>query len=82
MGKPIRKAPPKDDHYAFIRANVRLEDGELSWDYRLNSGRVVGHMKHDDEDVSSWTDEQIIQLTKQELCVKEDDPVAITVIWD
>jgi hypothetical protein len=75
MAKKEQKNP---DHYEYIRATI--EDGQLRWRYRLNNANVEGSDTHD-EDVSSWTDREIIELTKTVMTIESDDPVKIEIVW-
>lgn len=70
------KSKRKPDHYEFITAIVDCDS--LTWTYRLKGARVDGGLAHD-EDVSDFSKDDIVALTKQILSVTEDDPVRITV---
>ena len=65
------------EHYEFIKAFV--EDGQLRWEYRVKGSAKVGRMSHD-EDVSDFSDKDIVSLTRNMLDVEDDDPVEIEVI--
>ncbi len=73
MGK---KKSTNTEHYLYVIACV--EDGNLRWKYRLNGSSVIGREKYD-EDVSEWSEVDIVSLTKSMLSIAADDPVQVQV---
>lgn len=67
----------KKETYQYVIARVEEEDGRLIWEYRV-FGSEVSFLRHD-EDVSGWTDREVIKLTKAMLNIDADDPVKIRV---
>ena len=70
------KAKSDKQHYAYITAEV--DCGEVLFVYRLIGNEVEGTQLWD-EDVSDWSDDDIINLARQALDVEKDDPVQIKV---
>lgn len=68
----------KSGRYQYIKAFVDRDT--LRWEYRLKGGRVVGKESFDD-DVSTWTKEDIIKMTKSYLSVDASDPVEVEVVY-
>jgi hypothetical protein len=64
-----QEGPDDSDEYEFITA-TRSADGDLSWSYRAKGSDRPGSQAHD-EDVSEWSDEDIIELTMTTLGVPE-----------
>ncbi len=63
------------DTYKFVRAVV--EDGELHWEYQIDElGAPQGSMGHD-EDVSDYSEEEIVEITKQMLDLPSDQTVEV-----
>lgn len=71
----MAKKKPKVEHYEFIHADII--DGTLTCTYQL-PGKPIGRMSHD-EDVSEFSDADIIDLIRSLLSVDGDDPVRIMV---
>lgn len=67
------------EKYEYIRAFVQV-DGELHWEYKVEGNYAQGCLKHD-EDVSSWTEEEIIDCTAVVLFVDEEQYNIIEVIY-
>ncbi|MCB1133319.1 MAG: hypothetical protein KDN05_19515 [Verrucomicrobiae bacterium] len=67
------------EHYAYIKAT--FDCGEISWKYRLNGSEIVGRGcdDQDPEDCMDYSDEDIKELVRGQLCVAPDDPVVIEV---
>lgn len=57
------------DGYEYIKAIV--DCGELRWEYKVKGGLCPGSMHHE-EDVSEYTEEQIIDLTCEVLTVEDN----------
>jgi hypothetical protein len=73
-----KKKPTEKEKYEYIRAIV--DCGELRWEYKMVGSEVIGRMAHD-EDVSQWSDEEIIDVTCAMLDVEdgERDKVSVRV---
>ena len=67
------------ERYEYVNAIICC--GELRWKYKVEGCDVSGSMPHD-EDVSDWTDEEIIDLTCNMLDVSDDQRGLIEVIRD
>lgn len=59
-----------NERYEWIKA-IRSSE-ELRWEYRLEGAARDGRQDHD-EDVSDYTDKQIIELTASMLDVRDDN---------
>lgn len=59
---------------------VNIVDGELTWRYKLEEATRSGSMVHE-EDVSGWSDKEIIDLTRSMLDVDDDQRSIIEVVW-
>lgn len=68
------KPDPKLDYPNFCKAFV--DDGSLHWEYRVGNNHAVGRQGHD-EDVSGWTESDIIKLSRQMLGLNEDASVEV-----
>jgi hypothetical protein len=66
-----------DERYEKITANIT--DGDLVWRYKV-AGLCHASMAHD-EDVSEYTDEEIIDLTCSMLSVDVVQRELIEVVW-
>lgn len=64
------------ERYKFITATV--DCGTLIWTYKVESSHTYGRMGHD-EDVSEWSDDDIIKLTMDMLSVDESQRSLIEV---
>jgi hypothetical protein len=60
--------PGEGEEYESITATV--DCGELSWRYKVKGAQVPGRLAHD-EDVTDWSDEDIVNLTMSMLEVPE-----------
>jgi hypothetical protein len=78
--KAAKKAEPNPEHYEFIRAFVN-QDGALRWQYRCHGNLGIGGLLHD-ADVSEFSKDEIVKLTRDMLTVEADDPVEVEVIYD
>ena len=67
------------ERYEYVKATVCC--GELTWKYKITGSDVLGSMGHD-EDVSEWSDREIINLTAAMLDVPKDNREVIEVIWN
>jgi hypothetical protein len=67
------------EKYKYVKATV--SDGELSLEYRLEGALVTGRDGHD-EDVSGWTDREIVNLACGMLGIEDADRDVVEVIWD
>lgn len=78
--KPKRKTTPKPnpEHYDYIKAYV--DGNDLSLEYRLHGQHIIGRERHD-EDVSEWSERDILALTRSMLSVADGDPIQIEVIY-
>lgn len=64
------------ERYEFITAVV--DCGGLRWKYRVDGAEVEGRQQHD-EDVETWSDKDIIDVTMATLDVPEDQREIIKV---
>ena len=64
------------ENYKYVRAIA--DCGDLRWEYQLADSDVLGRMSHD-EDVSDWSDDDIIHVTRAMLDVPESVPVEV--VW-
>jgi len=64
--------------YEYIKAII--DCGSLRWEYLIAGYDVKGRDAHD-EDVSDWTEEEILTLTKNMLDVPEDQADRIEIIY-
>ena len=64
--------------YKTILATVT--EGQLTWTYKLE-GCQTSSMTYE-EDVSDWTDNEIIGLTCNMLSVSKDQRSSIEVVWN
>jgi len=55
--------------FEYVRAIVEID--ELRWEYKVETSPVQGSMSHD-EDVSDYTDDDIIDLTMGMIGVPEE----------
>ena len=67
------------ERYEYVKAIV--ECGELRLEYRLVGSSVVGRDRHDD-DVSEWSDTEIIDVVCSLLSVDDDNRDVVTVEWN
>lgn len=58
------------ERYNWVK--VIVDCGSLRWEYQLEGSCVIGRMSHD-ENVSDWTAEDIIDLTKNILNIKKGE---------
>ena len=63
--------------YEYITATVNF-NGDLSWQYRVKGSTVTGSDRFD-EDVSDWTEYDILKVTRTMLSVDPNDPVKIKI---
>lgn len=70
---------PASEEYKYIRATVT--DGQLHMDYLVEGAFVAGSDTHD-EDVSDWTEEDIIECVMMTLGAEEKDRPKIEVHYD
>jgi hypothetical protein len=75
-----KKKADKPEHYEWVKAVV-YADGECRITYRVKGARVVGSDVID-EDVSRWTQDQIISRVKSIIDVEDGDPVEIQVEYE
>ena len=77
-GKPAEMPQGQEqEHYAWIKAVI--DCGRLSWQYQVKGLPTPGSQSYGDENVSHWSDKEIRDLTRNMLCVDEDDPVVIQI---
>jgi hypothetical protein len=76
--KSAKPAVEKDpEHYEFITAKV--DCGQLTYEYRLNRKSAPKQSIVHDEDVESWSADEIKDMVKQFLSVEGNDPVEVIV---
>lgn len=68
----------KEKKYEYVKA--RVDCGELCWEYKLIGSYIVGRMAHD-EDVSDWSENQIVDVTCLMLDVDKDQRKIVEVQW-
>jgi hypothetical protein len=59
-----------EERFEYVRAIV--DCGTLRWEYKLIDSFHTGRMEHD-EDVTEWTEQDIIDLTCRMLYVPDDN---------
>ena len=65
-----------DERYEYVKAIV--EDGELRWEWRLVGSSVRGRLAHD-ENVTGWSDRDIMTVTCLMLDVSDDEREVVTI---
>ncbi len=75
--KTGKKALPHSE-WEYLRAHV-ADDGELEMRWKLVKSIAPGGQVHD-ENVGTWTDDEIISLVKNIAGVVAGDPVKVEVI--
>ena len=60
----------ENERFEYVTA-IRDAEGNLRWESKLEESQAVSQMKHDD-DVSNYSDEDVIDLTMGMLGVSED----------
>lgn len=66
-----------EEQYEYVKATVT--DGSLVWEYQVEGFPSPGSMSHD-EDVSEWSDEDIIDITAMILDVEDEQRDIIELI--
>lgn len=79
MAKKSQRKTTTKGQYEFIKAIV--SGNSLRWEYKLAGNRVVGRQSHD-EDVSNWSEREILDLTYQILDVSEPEKDVVQVQYD
>lgn len=69
-----KKRPKVKEKYAYVRAIV--DCGSLRWEYQIEGSAVAGHMNHD-EDVSDWSQDDVIRCTRSMLSLDQDEKVEV-----
>lgn len=76
--KPKSGAKPDSGYPRYLYVRAVLDGcGSLRWEYQLPGGPAV-RMSHD-ENVSAWTDAEIVRLTRDMLALQEGE--AVEVVW-
>ena len=65
------------EHYEFIKAT--FDCGQISWQYKLNGSEIInrGSDDQDPDDCMDYSNDDIKDLVRSNLCVEDDDPVVI-----
>lgn len=69
-----------EEFYDYVTATISC--GQIYWRYQIHGLDVPGSQSFNDEDVSEWTDKDIVDLTCNMLDIPESEKHIIKVVWN